>query len=83
MAKRVIQVPIDERLLSDLDSLSRKQGQPRSVVIRKACRRYLRLLENERLDEIYREGYRRQPEEPTLGQAQAALTNQVLSEEPW
>ena len=42
MAKKVIQVPVDEEPLKDLDNLSKKQRKPRSELIRQACLRYLR-----------------------------------------
>jgi len=42
MVKKVIQVPVDEELLSALDQLSKKQSKARSELIRQACQRYLR-----------------------------------------
>jgi len=83
MAKKVIQVPMDERLLNALNATSKKRGQPRSEVIREACQRYLKQAEQEQMDEIYKEGYERLPEEPLLGETQAVLAGQVLSEESW
>ena len=83
MVKKVIQVPVDEKLLEDLNEASRKRGRPRSEFIREACVRYLRQSEYERMDETYREGYKRQPEEASIGQVQAALADRVLPEEPW
>ncbi len=82
-ARKVIQIPIGDELLRSVDELSRRRGQTRSEFIREACRRYLRLLEQDDLDRAYEEGYRRQPETPSLGQAQLALVGQVLEEEPW
>lgn len=81
--KKVIQVPIDERLLIDLDSMCKKRGQSRSELIRQAYQQYLRQVGDEEMDEIYQEGYRQQPEDPALDEAQAALTGQILSEESW
>lgn len=83
MAKKVIQVPVDERLLDDLNAMCERRGQPRSELIREACQRYLKQAEYEKMDEIYTEGYRRVPEEPAVGQTQAVLSGQVLSEETW
>ncbi|MCX6000385.1 MAG: ribbon-helix-helix domain-containing protein [Chloroflexi bacterium] len=83
MAKRVIQVSMDEGLLESLNALSKRCGQSRSEVIREACARYLKQAEHDKLDEIYEEGYRRIPESPALGEAQVAMLAQVLSEEPW
>ncbi len=83
MAKEIIQVPMDECLLNALNAISKRRGQPRSEFIREACQRYLKQTEYEQLDEIYREGYGRLPEEPAIGEAQAVLAGQVLSEESW
>ena len=83
MAKKVIQVPVEANLLDALDTMSKKRRQSRSRLIREACQRYLAQLEYEELDKLYLEGYQRLPEEPSLGQVQAALTNQTLPQESW
>lgn len=83
VGKRVIQVPMDEALLEALDSVSQRRASSRAEVIREACRRYLKALQDEELDRQYQEGYRRVPEEPALAQAQTSLAGQVLSEEIW
>ena len=83
MAKKVIQVPIDEELLNALDRWSQKEGKPRADVIRQACRRYLAQAQSEELDRLYEQGYKRLPEGPELGQAQVALAAEILSEELW
>ena len=83
MAKKIIQVPMDERLLSALNATSKRRGQPRSEFIREACQRYLKQTEYEQMDEVYKEGYERLPEKPALGEVQAVLAGQVLSEESW
>jgi len=83
VAKKVIQVPVDEALLSSLDNMAKKRGRPRSELIREACRRYLKQVEYEKMDEVYVEGYQRIPEESAIGQIQAALAGQAVSEETW
>ena len=83
MAKRVIQVPVDDSLLEALNTASKKEGLTRSELIRQACHRYLRQLKTAELDTIYREGYENTPEEPAIGEAQADLAGQVLQEESW
>ena len=83
MAKKIIQVPMDESLLSALNAISKRRGQPRSEFIREACRRYLKQAEDEQMDEIYKEGYKLIPEEPAIGETQVALIGQVLPEESW
>lgn len=83
MAKKVIQVPIDEGLLKDLDNLSKKQRKARSELIRQACQHYLRQVESEELDRLYQQGYKKVPEEPELGEAQIALAGEILPKESW
>ncbi|MDD4987133.1 MAG: ribbon-helix-helix protein, CopG family [Dehalococcoidales bacterium] len=83
MVKKVIQVPVDEELLTALDQLSRKQRKARSELIRQACQCYLGQVKSEELDRSYQQGYERLPEEPELGEAQIALGGEVLSKESW
>ena len=83
MAKKVIQVPVDEKLLTALDKLSRKQSQARSEIIRRACRHYLEQMESEELDKIYQQGYERIPEDAEIGEAQVSITGEILSGESW
>ena len=83
MAKKMIQVPVDEELLKALDQLSGKQRKTRSEVIRQACQRYLRQAESEELDKLYQQGYEKMPEEPELAEAQVALAGQILLKESW
>ena len=83
MPKKVIQTPIDEELLKLLNSVSQSRHQSRSELIREACQHYLTQLKKEQLDQIYQEGYQKFPEQADLGEAQASLVSQVLSEESW
>ena len=83
MPKKVIQVPFDEELLSDMDRLSKSNGQARAEVIREACRQYLRRVERDRMDEVYKKGYEKMPEKPGVGKAQVKVLDQVLEEESW
>ncbi|MFH0914204.1 MAG: ribbon-helix-helix protein, CopG family [Chloroflexota bacterium] len=83
MPKKVIQVPVDENLLKELDSLSKKQRKARSELIRQACQRYLEQAEEEELDRLYQEGYKRIPEEPDIGEAQVKMAGKILSKESW
>ena len=83
MVKKVIQVPVDEELLTALDQQSRKQRKARSELIRQACQRYLWQMESEELDRLYQQGYERLPEEPELAEAQIALAGEILPKESW
>lgn len=83
MTKRIIQVPMDKEMLEDLDNLSEKQHKARAEVIRQACRSYLEKINEDELDRIYAEGYRRIPEEGDIGEAQLAMLSEILTEESW
>jgi metal-responsive CopG/Arc/MetJ family transcriptional regulator len=83
MVKKVIQVPVDEELLTALDLLSKKQSKARSELIRQACQRYLRQVESEELDSLYQRGYKRLPEESASGETQITLASEILSKELW
>jgi hypothetical protein len=83
LSPKLVQVPMEETLVQRLDSWSRELGRSRANIIREACRRYLKHLEREKLDRLYREGYERFPEEPVMALTQEALLGQVLPKENW
>ncbi len=83
MTKKVIQVPIDEVLLHELDKLSGKQSKSRSEVIRQACQQYLDQMEFEELDKIYQQGYERSPEKVETGETQVTIIDEILPKETW
>ena len=83
MAKKVIQVPVEEELLNTLDRVSKRQRKPRAVLIRQACYSYLRQVEYEELDKLYQQGYKKVPEEKDIGEVQVALAGQILPKESW
>ena len=83
MTRKVIQVPVDEELLNELDETSKKLHESRSELIRRACRDYLKQLEDEEMDRLYRQGYEKTPEKPEVGEAQAAMAGETLPEEAW
>jgi len=83
MAKKVIQVPVDEGLLRDLDDLSKRQRKSRSELIREACLRYLLEIEHKELDRLYQQGYMKIPEEPGVGEIQVATAGEFMTKESW
>jgi hypothetical protein len=40
-------------------------------------------MQAEEMDSLYRQGYAKTPEEPEVGDAQAALAGEVLPRESW
>ncbi len=81
--KKVIQVPIDECLLNDLNNVSKRQEKSRSELIREACQQYLSHIESQELDAAYEQGYRRLPEDAGSGTAQLSVIDHVLPGEDW
>jgi metal-responsive CopG/Arc/MetJ family transcriptional regulator len=83
MRKKIIQVPFDEGLLAEMDRLSKSSGQARAEVIREACSEYVKRIETEKMDMVYRKGYEDVPERPDIAQTQESLLSEVLEEESW
>jgi len=83
MVKKVIQVPVDEKLLTELDRVSKKQSKARSEIIRRACRQYIDQVESEEMDYQYQQGYRRLPGDTGVGKVQLLMVGEVLPEETW
>ena len=83
MKKTIIQVPVDNKLLDALKHESTKQNKTRSELIRLACQQYLKRLQEEELDRLYEEGYKKIPEDTDIGEAQVAVLGEVLGKEAW
>lgn len=80
---KVIQVPMDEKLLREMNRKAKASRSTRAAVIRKACEEYIRRLEEEELERRYIEGYRRKPEDPAWGEAGIKLAAEVWPQEVW
>jgi hypothetical protein len=83
LSKKIIQIPIDEKLLKELNSVSKKQRKARAELIREACAGYLVKIEQQELDRIYQQGYEDFPETPDVGEAQIVMLKHILPEENW
>ena len=81
--KKIIQVPIDQELLVQIDETSGTLAVSRAAFIREACRLRLRSLEGSRLDRQYVEGYRKKPENPAWGRMGAGMLARRLAKESW
>ena len=80
---KVIQVPMEGKLLQAVNREAKVRRSTRAALIRKACEEYLRQIEEDELDRRYVEGYRRKPENPAWGKAGAKLAAQVWPKEVW
>lgn len=84
MVNKIIQIPLDEELLDGLNALSKSRSQSRSALIREACRRYMRKIEEEEFDRLYEESYRRFPEPVEENEALLRLAAQAFDpDENW
>src|ERR1700674_2615824 len=80
---KVIQVPMDNKLLREMNRKAKAARSSRAAVIRKACEQYIHRLEDEELDRQYVEGYRRKPEDPVWGEIGELMAAEVLTPEEW
>jgi len=80
---KVIQVPMDDKLLKAMNRKAKASRSSRAAVIRKACEEYIRTLEEEELDRQYVEGYRRKPEDPVWGEMGEMMAAEVWPPEDW
>jgi metal-responsive CopG/Arc/MetJ family transcriptional regulator len=80
---KIIQVPMDDRLLRAVTRSAKVRQSTRAALIREACQRYLERLEEEELDRKYVAGYRRKPENPSVGKAGEKLAASVWPKENW
>jgi hypothetical protein len=80
---KVIQVPMDNKLLREMNLEAKASRSSRATVIRKACEEYIRRLENEELDRQYIEGYHRKPEDPVWGEIGEMMAGEVWPQEEW
>jgi hypothetical protein len=64
MAKntKIIQVPMEEELLKQIDTNASIVAESRSAFIREACQQRLKSLQAKELDRLYIEGHQKHPE---------------------
>jgi len=82
-AKKIIQVPIEDELLEQIDTTAGVVAESRAAFIREACKQRLKSLETKELDHRYIEGYRKKPEEPDWAETSAKLLSKRLPKEKW
>jgi metal-responsive CopG/Arc/MetJ family transcriptional regulator len=82
-AIKIIQVPMPPALLEAVTRYAEKHKESRAAFIRRALENYLAELRERELEEAYIQGYRRIPEEVSVGETGAKLAAMVFSEEKW
>ncbi len=80
---KVIQVPMEEELLRAVNRRAKAKRSSRAALIRSACEEYLRRIEEEELERLYVEGYRRKPESPSVGKLGERMAAEVWPREDW
>lgn len=83
MTRKAIQVPFDEDLLERLTKLAKKTNQARVELIRKACLLFLVRNEEMELDEIYRKGYKKTPDNTEFAESQLDVLDQIFTKDEW
>jgi Arc/MetJ-type ribon-helix-helix transcriptional regulator len=78
---KIVQVPMPELLLKEVTRRAKGRRQSRAAFIRQALEHYLADLHEREMDEAHSEGYRRIPEEVSIGETGAKLAVMVFSVE--
>jgi metal-responsive CopG/Arc/MetJ family transcriptional regulator len=83
---KIIQVPIHEELLEQLDAYSSERGQSRSAFIREACAEYVAKLTEVELDRQYVQAYIDMPEteeEREWAELGAKMLAELTKDDDW
>ena len=80
---RVIQVPMEEELLKEIDATAGIVAESRAAFIREACQQRLKNLRAEELDRLYIKGHQSHPEDIDWPRSSAKLLSKRLPKEKW
>lgn len=76
--KKIIQIPIEDDLLTRIDATVGVVAESRAAFIRDACKQRLKNLRVKELDRSYVAGYRRRPEDLDWAESSAKLLSKRL-----
>ena len=82
-SSKIIQVPIGEELLKQIDATAGIVEESRAAFIREACQQRLKSLQAKDLDRLYSEGHENRPENLDWAETSAKLLSKRLSKEKW
>ena len=82
-SKQIIQVPMEEELLKQIDATAGIIAESRAAFIREACQQRLKSLHAKELDRIYIEGHQSRPENLDWAENSAKLLSKRLPKEKW
>ena len=80
---RIIQVPMEEELLKQIDATAGIVAESRAAFIREACQQRLKSLRAEELDRLYIKGHQSHPENLNWARSSAKLLSKRLPKEKW
>jgi hypothetical protein len=80
---KIIQVPMEEELLKQIDATAGIVAESRAAFIREACQQRLKSLHDKELDRLYIEGHQRRPENIDWAESSAKLLSKRLPKEKW
>jgi hypothetical protein len=80
---KIIQVPMQEELLNQIDATAGIVAESRSAFIREACQQRLKSLRAKELDRLYIEGHQSRPENLDWAESSAKLLSKRLPREKW
>ena len=83
MTSKIIQVPMNEELLKNLNKVCKKQKVKRAALIRQVCQNYIKQIEDAEAERQCIEAYRKIPDDPAIGEVGAKLAAEILSKEDW
>ena len=82
-SNKIIQVPMEEELLKQIDATAGIVAESRAAFIREACQQRLKSLQAKELDRLYIEGHRNHPEDLDWAESSAKLLSKRLPKEKW
>ena len=80
---KIIQVPMKEELLKQIDKTAGVVAESRAAFIREACLQRLKTLHTRELDRLYIEGHQSHPENLDWARSSAKLLSKRLPKEKW
>jgi len=81
VAKKIVQVPVDELFIKKLDKVC--AGRSRAEVMRRAFIQYYDLMNEKKLDELYLAGYKKTPSDSSIAEAQKKTISDIFMGESW
>jgi len=82
-SSKIIQVPMEEELLKQIDATAGVVAESRAAFIREACQQRLKSLRAKELDRLYIEGHQSHPEDLDWAESSAKLLSKRLPKEKW